>query len=561
MRRSLFPALCALLICGSVVRAFEDPACPACAAHETGQYLGQLAQQVATHIYGRFGLSDRTSQSGTPVTYQPIDPDQLDRAAANLHVYDPLSVVRTPPQPLQGINTGWRPRQAAEGVSIHKPGSSDPSAPFVVRLKDGHIHWVQGNPEDLFSHPERQFSFEKLKPGTDSTSDAEVQSLPAPRVIRFQGKDGLERIGVDFDFEVANSDCAAAGECPQSGQCVPLLSKIPHLNRLFKNSHAGVTGSVVIQSCGSGEAACTESGKCQACSECCASCECDGDCCTSAIDAQAEHLEQAAAHLAAAGLKDEAQATRLKALQFQIDHLKSLVSQQAEQTSALKRENVELRERFARLEKQTESSSTAAGQAKGTEVLGFSADWCGPCQAMLPTFEKLRQRGVSLRVIDCDAQQDLAEQFNVTSIPTVIVIQDGKVVSTRVGVMSEAALKQLIENRTSRMESKSDVEPTSGEAAIPRTLPSPQYLQEDIQYFPQTPAGEVLPKWDGLTNADVNHWLEQGVSEEAIIDAIRQRPTRFSLSPAAIDRLRNAGATDTLVQHMRKGKLRELLGH
>ena len=65
---------------------------------------------------------------------------------------------------------------------------------------------------------------------------------------------------------------------------------------------------------------------------------------------------------------------------------------------------------------------------------------------------------------------------------------------------------------------------------------------------------------DGVAGAGP-HWLELGDNEEAIIDAIRDHRTKFSISPEAIERLKSAGATDALVQHMRKGKLRELLGH
>ncbi len=65
----------------------------------------------------------------------------------------------------------------------------------------------------------------------------------------------------------------------------------------------------------------------------------------------------------------------------------------------------------------------------GVSVLDFGASWCGPCQALAPAFEKLAseyQGRAKLFKIDVDAEGDLAAQFDVMSVPTVVFLKDGE---------------------------------------------------------------------------------------------------------------------------------------
>ncbi len=67
--------------------------------------------------------------------------------------------------------------------------------------------------------------------------------------------------------------------------------------------------------------------------------------------------------------------------------------------------------------------------SKGVSVLDFGASWCGPCQALAPAFEKLAseyQGRAKLFKIDVDAEGDLAAQFDVMSVPTVVFLKDGE---------------------------------------------------------------------------------------------------------------------------------------
>jgi thioredoxin 1 len=60
-------------------------------------------------------------------------------------------------------------------------------------------------------------------------------------------------------------------------------------------------------------------------------------------------------------------------------------------------------------------------------VLYFTADWCNPCQRTRPITDELKREGlVDFLYVDVDTELKLAEQFGIKSIPTYILIEDGK---------------------------------------------------------------------------------------------------------------------------------------
>ncbi len=83
--------------------------------------------------------------------------------------------------------------------------------------------------------------------------------------------------------------------------------------------------------------------------------------------------------------------------------------------------------------------------AKGTVLVDFFATWCGPCQMLAPHLEDLsKQTGVTILKIDVDELSDIARQFRVLSIPTLIVFKDGKMIKREMGYMPLERLKALI---------------------------------------------------------------------------------------------------------------------
>lgn len=80
-------------------------------------------------------------------------------------------------------------------------------------------------------------------------------------------------------------------------------------------------------------------------------------------------------------------------------------------------------------------------------VLDFYADWCGPCQALLPTVEKLAkeyQDDVTILKVNVDNQKELASKFMVRSIPSLFFLKGNKIHHTIKGMSSESELRNQI---------------------------------------------------------------------------------------------------------------------
>ena len=74
----------------------------------------------------------------------------------------------------------------------------------------------------------------------------------------------------------------------------------------------------------------------------------------------------------------------------------------------------------------------------------FSAVWCGPCKVFKPIMKELSDEGYDIEFIDGDENQDLAVQYNIRSVPTTIIEEDGEEVSRIVGVKTkEEMVKEL----------------------------------------------------------------------------------------------------------------------
>lgn len=80
-------------------------------------------------------------------------------------------------------------------------------------------------------------------------------------------------------------------------------------------------------------------------------------------------------------------------------------------------------------------------------ILDFWAEWCGPCQAFGPIFEKVSEAFEDVVFAKCDTQnqQELAGAFRIRSIPTIMAFKEGKLVFNQSGVLPEPALYELVE--------------------------------------------------------------------------------------------------------------------
>ncbi len=84
--------------------------------------------------------------------------------------------------------------------------------------------------------------------------------------------------------------------------------------------------------------------------------------------------------------------------------------------------------------------------SKKTVLLDFYADWCGPCKMIAPIVEEIANERTDIVVgkINVDNEPELANRFGVQSIPTIVVMKDGKVVDHAVGFRSKEQLMALL---------------------------------------------------------------------------------------------------------------------
>jgi thioredoxin 1 len=84
---------------------------------------------------------------------------------------------------------------------------------------------------------------------------------------------------------------------------------------------------------------------------------------------------------------------------------------------------------------------------EGITLIDFWAEWCGPCRMFGPVYERTAERNTDLVFgkVDTEAQPELAASFDISSIPTLMIVRDGVVLYAQPGALPEAALNDLIE--------------------------------------------------------------------------------------------------------------------
>ncbi len=85
-------------------------------------------------------------------------------------------------------------------------------------------------------------------------------------------------------------------------------------------------------------------------------------------------------------------------------------------------------------------------QAEGTVLIDFWAAWCGPCRMIAPAVEKIAEEHPEVKVckINIDDEQELAIRHGVMSIPTLMVVKNGEIVNTAIGLRPKEEIEALL---------------------------------------------------------------------------------------------------------------------
>lgn len=81
-------------------------------------------------------------------------------------------------------------------------------------------------------------------------------------------------------------------------------------------------------------------------------------------------------------------------------------------------------------------------------LVDFNADWCGPCRMLRPILDNIAQEKEDIKIvsINIDEEDELAEEYQISSIPCLVLIKDGKEINRHVGLIPQDEIERLVKN-------------------------------------------------------------------------------------------------------------------
>lgn len=95
----------------------------------------------------------------------------------------------------------------------------------------------------------------------------------------------------------------------------------------------------------------------------------------------------------------------------------------------------------------TKENFNATIENNDVVIVDFWAPWCGPCRMFAPTFEAVSEQhpGVVFAKLNTEDQQELAAEFNIRSIPTLMVFREKVIIFSQAGMLPKAAFEQVVQ--------------------------------------------------------------------------------------------------------------------
>lgn len=84
---------------------------------------------------------------------------------------------------------------------------------------------------------------------------------------------------------------------------------------------------------------------------------------------------------------------------------------------------------------------------EGLVLVDMYATWCGPCKMFSPIIDEVaKELDLNVIKVDTDEHEDLAEEYGIMSIPTILLFKDGELVKKNVGLLNKSSLKDFVKD-------------------------------------------------------------------------------------------------------------------